>query len=219
MTMNTRYKKLPKFPKHVVEAVEKTYNEKIGDDRISDFTNQYGNIQPHLKIGIFDCNIALDEFKNHITFLMSKPNSGIAIPHTDKSRDFGINIPIRVNLDKGDFISGRFESLSDYPVGKHQYPANPDNLEYYKKKYPHYYDPEHHHYIGSPESGSVTSPGLRWDYDERYFENVKMDHPLFINTTMPHSYVNDDDEWRVIGSLELKERDLKKVLHLVDKWV
>ena len=213
MTVNTRYKILPRFPKHVIEEIEKTYNEKIGDDRVDSFVEDYKQIQPNLKVAILDCNIKLSEFKNTVSFLMSKPNSGMAICHTDKSRDFAVNIPIRVNPDKGDFIAGRFESLSDYPKGELQFSEKSHTLEDFKKEYPHYADPSHPWYVDR------INTGLKWDYDEKYFENVKMYHPIFINTEMPHSYINDDDEWRVIGSLELKERDLKKALQILDKWV
>lgn len=185
--MTTRYKKLPNFPQRVTDLLLQKYDEEIGDGRVADYPNQFTTIQPHLKMVGFPVEMDLPEFDPYVIFLISDPNSGMGIPHTDKSRDFCLNIPIRVNLDKGDYIAGRFESLSDYP---------------------------------EPESFVLEGKtGLKFEYDEKYFENVRMDTPIFINTGLPHSWINDDDHYRVLASLYFKTRDVEEASRIVDQWV
>lgn len=182
----TRYKKLPNFPQRVTDLLLQKYDEEIGDDRVATCDNQISSIQPHLKMVGFNIDLGLPEFDPFVIFLISDPNSGMGIPHTDKSRDFCLNIPIRVNVNKGDYVAGKFESLSDYP---------------------------------EPEAFTLEGKtGLRFDYDENYFENIKMDNPIFINTGLPHSWINDDDEYRVLASLYFKTRDVEEAAQIVEKW-
>jgi hypothetical protein len=46
-----------------------------------------------------------------------------------------------------------------------------------------------------------------------------MDTPIFINTGLPHSWINDDDEHRVLASLFLKTEDFEEASRIVDQWV
>lgn len=186
--MTIRYKKLPNFPQRVTDLLLQKYDEEIGDRGVATCTNQnYRHIQPHIKMMTFNVDLDLPECYSRIMFLISGPNTGMGIPHTDKSRDFCINVPIRVNGNKTDYIAGKFGSLSDYP------------------------DPEPFTIDGKT--------GLKFGYDEKYFERVKMDTPIFINTGLPHSWINDDDEHRVLASLFLKTEDFEEASRIVDQWV
>ena len=184
--MTTRYKILPNFPQHVINAVVNKYNKEIGN-KVDDYPNQLPTAVSNLKVIQVLMDIDLPEFKPAVLFLISKPNSGLGIPHIDRSRNFSLNIPIQVNPDKGHYIAGRFELLSDYP------------------------DPKPRMF-----GGEITQT---YDYDEKYFEKVRMEHPIFINTGLPHSWINDDDQHRVIVNLFLKTKDFEEASRIVDQWV
>lgn len=110
----------------------------------------------------------------------------MGIPHTDKSRSFCLNVPIRVNGNKSDYIAGKFESLADYP---------------------------------DPETFTLEGrTGLKFEYDEKYFERVEMDTPIFINTGLPHSWINNDEGYRVLTSLFFKTENFEEASDIVEKW-
>jgi hypothetical protein len=107
---------LKNFPEEIVELVKQKYNEKIGIKNVALIENTVKNIQSdRLKIVNMNCAILnYIEFKPIINFLISKPNMGRAIIHTDKSRGFSLNIPVIVDNKNSSFITGKYNDISKY---------------------------------------------------------------------------------------------------------
>lgn len=183
----TRYKILPNFPKEIIDNATIKFEKEIGYNNIEDYPKHPNTIQPHLKMAYFPFDINLEGFKPFIIFLMSPPNSGMGIPHVDKSRKCCINIPIRVNPERGDYIAGRFDNLDMYP---------------------------------KPQLFNLNGKtGLKYEYDKKYFENVRMEYPIFANTSLPHSWINDDDNYRVIAGLYFIDEDIKNASKIAEQWI
>lgn len=121
--MITRYKLLPKFPEDLKDFIHSEYHRVIGDHNLEKFVNSPDKIktaQPHLTMipHKVDLDLGILEFEQYIIFLITPPNSGIGIVHTDKSRFHCINVPIKIDLEKGPYIAIKEEYLHSIPPGK-----------------------------------------------------------------------------------------------------
>lgn len=78
-------------------------------------------------------------------------------------------------------------------------------------------------YINNIPEGSLFELegkiGYTWPKSEEYFEEVLITHPMFINTSIPHSWNNMDDDYRIVASLSFKEDDPEVTAKIVDKWI
>jgi hypothetical protein len=59
----------------------------------------------------------------------------------------------------------------------------------------------------------------RFSYREKDFEKVAVDQPLIVNTKIPHSWANDSDKHRIIGSFFLKVKELDKAIAIAKDWM
>lgn len=119
--MTTRYKLLNNFPSDVIDFIHSEYHRVIGDDNLEKFINspdKIKTIQPSLTMIPHRVELPIPELEPIIIFLITPPNSGMGIIHTDKSRHCGLNVPIRVDLKDGPYIALKEEALDNIPAGK-----------------------------------------------------------------------------------------------------
>lgn len=108
-----RWQYLPNFPKEVLNIVTEYFWSKYPteEDIASipygkiDFGNIFAKTVPNLN-NLF--------FQSSVLFLVSKPNSGLSSVHTDKSRDFSINLPIQVDPLLGSLLYGYHREYKSY---------------------------------------------------------------------------------------------------------
>lgn len=186
-TYNTIYRLLPNFPQSVIDFAHEQYKLFLGgDSNLPNAKNQVDTIQPTLTMIPQRIDVGLAELEPIIIWLITPPKSAMGIIHTDKSRSSGINIPIKVNPEKGPYVAGKFNSFDSYP--------NPKRFELNGKF------------------------GYTWDYTEDLFEDVPITHPIFVNTGLPHSWKNEDDDYRVLASLYFKELDVDTTADIAKQW-
>jgi len=184
--MTTRYRLLPNFPQHITREVKSRCESIIKSLGIENISNDLSTIQSKLTLKSVPVVIDSEHFADDVILMITKPNSGMGQPHTDKSRHFTINIPIQVEASKGYYIAGIYDSLSEYP--------KPNVV-----------------LLDNKQSCS-------WDYDESYYENVEMSCPIFINTSLPHSWTNMSDSYRVVAGLRFKTNDLTEAENIIKEW-
>ena len=67
--------------------------------------------------------------------------------------------------------------------------------------------------------GNVVETGhINYDYIEEYYEDVKVDCPILVNTAIPHAFVNDSDKWRIMLSIFPKADNIEEAWELVSQW-
>jgi hypothetical protein len=102
----TTFKILHNFPSEIIQVANEDWGNFIPIDK-----QNYFKIDEHMEIGIPrpDSPIYLI-LKNYFSdfkckFLVNPPNCGLGPVHTDNSLSCGINVPIKVNLEKSCFFS------------------------------------------------------------------------------------------------------------------
>jgi hypothetical protein len=180
------YKLLKKFPTNIIHNITKVYEANIkGKEPV--LKNNVPNVQNNLKIVLHNFGYMSSEFHNEVSFLISEPNMGMAKVHIDKSRNFALNIPLKVNNEKSSYIAGKFLNIEDYTDAKK--------------------------FI---IDGKI---GYTFDYNPDQYEEVKISNPILINTSLPHSWTNYDDDYRVLASLIFKTDNMKKALQICENWI
>ena len=113
-------------------------------------------------------------------YLISLPNSGISYVHIDRTRDFGLNIPMQVDPIKGCTLV--FEGEDYNRLGE---------------------------YVTTPPWGGDRTPensrrvGKYWlEAEEKEMVKVSLDKPMLLNTQRPHGWINNSEDARVIASLD-----------------
>tara|TARA_B110000977_G_scaffold117123_2_gene151290 strand:+ start:2909 stop:3484 length:576 start_codon:yes stop_codon:yes gene_type:complete len=183
-----RWQYLSKFPVDIINELITTFLSEFSEEDIRTKPSEVGHVRDDYA-RMFKRKIKIDSslIQNECLFIISDPHSGIYNIHTDKSRNYSLNFPIRVDREKGCFLSG------------------------YHKQYK-YYDWKE----------SVAVKGMetnRFNYTEKDFEKVPLDQPIILNTKIPHSWMNESADHRIIGSLSLKEKELDKALSAVKDWM
>jgi hypothetical protein len=108
-----RWQRLNNFPKQPLDGITKYFNHNYAKD-IDNIVNEVPNIQPHLRIKTIEYPVNLSGFHNYVSFFISDPKMGMAIPHTDKSRGYSLNFPIRVDHANSNYVAGIHEDLEKY---------------------------------------------------------------------------------------------------------
>lgn len=187
--MTTRYKKLRNLPDDLLSKVYDEYHKFISGTSLKALVgdkNKIKTIQPKLTMIPIPVDFGIPEIFPQMIVLITEPNSGMGIVHTDKSRLGGINIPLKVELETCPYIALKEEYLDTIGPGV--------EFELDGKK------------------------GRTWEYDPEKFENVYLDAPLFVNTSLPHSWNNASNNYRVLASLFFHEIDAEKCAEIVEKW-
>lgn len=181
------YKLLKNFPTSIIHNVTSVYETKV-KGKESSLENDIPNVQDNLKIVLHDMGYISSDFHSKISFLISKPNMGMAKVHIDKSRKFALNIPLKINHEKSSYIAGKYVNIEDYT---------------------------------SPKKFVIDGKvGYTFDnYTPEQYEEIKILNPILINVSLPHSWTNYDDDYRVIASLTFKTEDMKKALEISERWV
>jgi hypothetical protein len=120
-----------------------------------------------------------------ISFLRSPKNMGMAVVHIDSLNlpHFGVNIPVKVNHAKSSFFTIKVEHLNDC---KEIVTAQYQNKLLYQ-------------------------PEAIFEFEPEKYEEIKLDHPLLVNTIIPHTWSNFDDEERVICRFNFKFNSIEEV--------
>ncbi len=108
-----RWVRLERFPKYVLDDISKHFFDNYADS-VADIQNEVPNIQPHLRIKTIEYPVNLPGFLNYVSFFISDPKMGMAIPHTDKSRGYSLNFPIQVDHANSNYLAGVHEDLNQY---------------------------------------------------------------------------------------------------------
>jgi hypothetical protein len=183
-----RWQYLPKFPVDILSNLIEVFLSEFSEDDIRTKPNEVDCVgDGYARMFMREIEINSSLIYDKCLFLISDPRSGISNIHTDKSRNYSLNFPIRVDREKGCFLSG------------------------YHRQYK-YYDWKE----------SVTMNGMetnQFGYTKKDFEKVALDQPIILNTKIPHSWMNESYDYRIVGSLFLKEKQLDKALDIVKDWV
>ena len=108
-----RWQYLPNFPKEVLNTVTEYFlSEYSTEEDIASIT--YGKCEFGNMFIAAVPNLDNLFFESSVLFLVSKPNSDLSSIHTDKSRDFSINLPIQVDPIKGPFLCGYHREYKSY---------------------------------------------------------------------------------------------------------
>lgn len=169
--------RLPNFPPEVKPKLLNIYNN------YKHHFSEVHSIHKGTKINIIDNFPHFDlkiKFCKKITFLVSKPNLGNSLLHTDRYLmdetgkiidHSGILIPLKVNKNKSKFITGRYEDLNKYNI-------------------------TNTHTVDDKTAGRQRV-AYEFEYDPELFEELDLEPAIFINGYIPHLYSNEDDEERI----------------------
>ena len=193
---NFKYIVYPNLPQEYIEQLKDIAQSAIpegilGDNSIIDYSEYpqmfkcYG--------GPFDINGASFECR----YLITKPNSGKFVTHTDGGRSYGLNIPIQVDFLKGYFLVYNGEDHSD-----DTYPELGNSIKPFDRELP----PEIRAMFNAQTDEELyrsNSIGRFWWPHPKItlFKKVTLNRPLLINAKLPHTFVNYGDTFRVIASL------------------
>ena len=186
-----RWRYLPKFNKKLLNFVVKSFWDEFDLENLKPHElHEYLGQKGLLNMYIRTPKLGADVFYDKVMYMVSAPNAGVQNIHTDKSRDFSINFPIQVDPIKGCYLCGKY-------------------TEYYK------YDQLDPLYLEHGPEG----PTYQFGYRENDFEKVSIDKPVILNTKIPHTWENFSDEYRVMGSIFMKETNLDKALKILEPWM
>lgn len=67
--------------------------------------------------------------------------------------------------------------------------------------------------------GNIVKAGdINYDYIPEYYEDVNVNCPILVNTSIPHAFVNDSKEWRIMLSIFPKASNIEDAWDLVKHW-
>ena len=67
--------------------------------------------------------------------------------------------------------------------------------------------------------GTIVEPDhINYDYIPEYYEDVKIDCPILVNTAIPHAFVNNSNEWRIMVSIFPRVENIGSAEELVKSW-
>lgn len=67
--------------------------------------------------------------------------------------------------------------------------------------------------------GNIVEAGhINYRYIPEYYEDVNVNCPILVNTSIPHAFVNDSKEWRVMVSVFPKAENINDAWNLVKQW-
>lgn len=167
----TTFKILNHFPAEIIQTAKDSWDSFVPIDR-----KNYFKIDEHMEIGIPSADspinsilkIYFQDFK--CKFLVNPPNCGLGPVHTDNSLSCGINIPIKVNLEKSCFFSikpGQSATIRE---------AKSDEIIHGSEALRFLYEPEKYDYynLRTPValSNKLSHGYYNFDDDERILLNI-----------------------------------------------
>lgn len=145
--------------------------------------------------------ISLNGVDFKLLYLVSLRNSGMSCVHVDRNRNFGLNIPVQVDLIEGCtlvFEGDDYDRLGKFvttaPWGPPAYPGETD----------------------------ISDTGKFWLYaEEKEMTKVQLDKPILLNTGRPHSWINNSNNNRIIATLSVDEEiyNLDRVVEALNPFI
>jgi len=183
-------KRLSNFPDTIISRLKHIYNNYY-DQLIEIKTNHY-NTKMYFISNKIEININITQC-DVIIFMISPPNMGKSIIHTDRTNvsddkivdNFGINVPLKIDKHKSKFITGKYEDLSLYP--KKTKKQDGDRISY------------------------------EFEYDPDLFEEMDLKPAILINGYVPHGWTNYSDEERIMCRLEFGSHSIETIHDLLYK--
>jgi len=216
---NFRYVKFNNFPKEYTQRLKDIAAEVLEPGILGEeATYTHNSVHRRFFIENFShIPFEIEGVRFYLNLFITKPNVGMWYTHVDSSRAFALNVPIQVDVEKGyalvydgdDYsklgkMVDEVEEISDEikeiigALGRVDV-TDPAALEKHLK------------------SGNMMEMWLHPTEDD--FQKVPVDQPMVLNTSVPHSFVNHDDKFRVIASLMCYE-DFNKVYdELFSQWL
>jgi len=194
--------KFNNFPEHYIHKLKDIAWEVLDEGILGDnptYINPSKNIRFIIK-NFSHIPFEINGINFFVNYLITTPNAGMWYTHVDLGREFALNIPIQVNLDKGYVLvckDGDYSKLGKLlddvsevtpeieEIAKNRWGVSDDDFEEYVK------------------SGKIMKIWI--NAKESDFEKIYIDKPMILNSQIPHSWVNYDNRFRVVASLSSYE--------------
>jgi len=200
---NFRYIKFNNFPEEHIQRLRDIASENLEAGILGENAT-YIHDSKHRRFFIEDFSHVPFEI-NGVSFVInmfiSKPNTGMWYTHVDANRDFALNIPLQVEQEKGYVLVYNSDDYTKLGKNVQQYDEITDEIKEILESLGRKVD------VTDPvalENHMKAGKAMHWlGPTESDFEKVLLDKPMILNTSIPHSFVNHDDKFRVVASLQM----------------